>query len=107
MADVVGYRLEKDGAVIQSWGGIWGQCPGIPNPLFLPNGDHVHGASPDVDYNGYIIRPWLMDKPPEQTIKAVEGVDVSGLQSQIATQAAQLAQLQNALAELVALARAP
>ena len=44
----VGYKLVRmsDNVVINSWGGTFGQCPGIPNPLVLPNGDHVCGAEP-------------------------------------------------------------
>lgn len=62
---VVGYRLEdQDAATVQEWGGIWGQCPGIPNPLKLPNGDIVHAPSLNTAYSGYTLVEWLMDEPP-------------------------------------------
>lgn len=64
-AALVGYRLieTKTGAVVQEWGGSWGSAPPIPNPLLLPNGDQVCSASLDVDYNGYVLTEWLMERP--------------------------------------------
>lgn len=111
MAGLVGWKLYRvsDGVEIESWGGIWGQHPGFPNPLFLPSGDHVHAGEAEVQYGDYIVRPWMMEEPPAQPIEPVPGesTEVAALRGQVETQAAQLAQLQNALAELVALARAP
>ena len=61
---VVGYKLiDAQGATIQSWGGTWGQCPGIPNPLKLPNGDLVHAPSLNTDYNGYTLVDWSIAEP--------------------------------------------
>lgn len=61
----VGYKLiDAQGATIQSWGGTWGQCAGIPNPLKLPNGDYVHAPSLNTDYGGYTLVEWLMQEPP-------------------------------------------
>ena len=62
----VGFRLidTTSGAVVQSWGGAWGQCPGFPNPLVLPNGDHVVGGGPGTDYNGFRVDPWYYDDLP-------------------------------------------
>lgn len=61
---VVGYKLiDAKGVVHQQWGGTWGQCPGIPNPLMLPNGLHVHAPTLTVDYSGYTLVEWVMDDP--------------------------------------------
>ena len=40
----VGYKLvrDSDGAVVQEWGGIYGQCPGVPNTIDLADGARVH-----------------------------------------------------------------
>lgn len=51
-----GYALieVKTGAELQTWlGANYGECPAAPNPLILPNGDHVHCAEIDHDYGGY------------------------------------------------------
>ena len=55
-----GYKLIRveDAAELQSWGGVWGQCPGFPNPLILPNGDQIHAGAPGVDYGGYRVDLW-------------------------------------------------
>ena len=62
---IVGYKLVEvnTGAEIKTWGGKWGECPGVPSPLYLPNGDIVHGASLDADYNGYKLVEWEMADP--------------------------------------------
>jgi len=66
MQMVVGYKLIETAtqAEITSWGGTWGQCPGVPNPIMLPNGLHVHAPSVGVDYDGCMLVEWLMDEPP-------------------------------------------
>jgi hypothetical protein len=65
MQMIVGFKLiDAEGAEIRTWGGTWGQCPGIPNPLILPNGDHVHAPSLNVDYSGFMLTEWMMDEPP-------------------------------------------
>lgn len=63
---IVGYKLIKvsDGSVIKQWGGTWGQCPGIPNPIVCPNGDIVYAPELNVDYTGYMLVPWEMEPPP-------------------------------------------
>lgn len=63
---VVGYRLIQNasGAEVKSWGGTWGQCPGIPNPLMLPDGRHVHAPQVGVDYDGFTLTEWMMNEPP-------------------------------------------
>lgn len=63
--EIVGYKLIKieDGSVVEQWGGTWGQCPGIPNPVVLPNGDVVCGPSLNTDYSGYELVPWEMEPP--------------------------------------------
>lgn len=62
---VVGYKLvDLQNNVIKEWGGTWGQSPGIPNPLFLPNGMQVHSPDLDVYYDGYKLVLWEMEEPP-------------------------------------------
>ena len=65
MPEIVGYKLIKDadGSVIERWGGTWGQCPGIPNPIILPNGDHVSAPTINASYSGYTLKPWEMQDP--------------------------------------------
>lgn len=65
MEMVVGYKLIEvaTGKVIQEWGGTWGQCPGVPNPITLPNGDIVYGPVVNTDYSGYMLIPWEMVDP--------------------------------------------
>lgn len=63
---LVGYKLirESDGSEVKTWGGVWGQCPGIPNPIYLPNGDHVHAPAPGESYGGFKLVEWEMAPPP-------------------------------------------
>lgn len=62
---VVGFQLiDASGTVLQSWGGEWGFCPPMPNPLHLPNGDVVLGPELNTDYSGHQIVEWNMDEPP-------------------------------------------
>lgn len=62
---IVGYKLvDALDVVYQTWGGTWGQCPSIPNPIKLPNGDYVHAPSLNADYNGYTLVEWSMAEPP-------------------------------------------
>lgn len=66
MPELVGYKLIdiKTGATVSEWGGDWGQSPGIPNPLVLPNGDQVSGAQPGETYSErYRLDAWVMDAP--------------------------------------------
>lgn len=42
----VGYSLlDQSNNEVQFWGNILGQDISIPNPIFLPNGDHVHAPT--------------------------------------------------------------
>lgn len=60
----VGYQLvDNTGAIIQEWGGIWGQCPGVPNPIYCPDGTVVYAPEINVDYGGVKLIPWMMDQP--------------------------------------------
>jgi hypothetical protein len=65
MPQISGYKLirDLDGLIIAQWGGNYGQCPEIPNPLVLPNGDQICAANVGVSYNGYTLQPWMMDDP--------------------------------------------
>lgn len=81
---LVGYQLiERDsGAIIQEWGGVWGQHPGIPNPVHLPSGkNQVHCAEVgtdliDADGAVYVLTEWMMEEPskgdpsPQQKLAA-------------------------------------
>lgn len=62
---IVGYKLidTATNAEVKTWGGTWGQCPGIPNPVMTPNGLYVHAPDLNVDYGGYKLVEWLMDEP--------------------------------------------
>lgn len=62
---IVGYKLvDALDVVYQTWGGTWGQCPGVPNPLKLPNGDIVNAPSLNTAYEGYTLIEWFMEEPP-------------------------------------------
>lgn len=65
MQEKVGYQLINvaDGSIFQSWGGIWGQCPGVPNPIILPNGDIVYCPVLDETYGEIKFAAWMMDQP--------------------------------------------
>lgn len=64
MSEVVGYKLvDKSGNVINQWGGVWGQCPAIPDMISCPNGDQVHCPQINTDYSGVRIVEWTMDQP--------------------------------------------
>lgn len=67
----VGYKLinVEDNTVIEQWGGTWGQQPTVPNPIILPNGDHIHAPDVDVEYSGYKLVVWEMEKPPDPTLE--------------------------------------
>lgn len=73
----VGYKLidNQTNAVIDEWGGVWGQSPGIPNPLELPNGDVVCGAKTYEDYSGYTLIPWEMDDDARPKRTKFDGAD--------------------------------
>lgn len=62
---IVGYNLISvaDGSVIQTWGGVWGQCPAVPEPVTMPDGSTVYGLAVDVEINGYKLVAWDMDQP--------------------------------------------
>jgi hypothetical protein len=63
--ELVGYKLvDLNDNVLQTWGGVWGQCPGIPNPIECPNGDVVYGPEINVEYSGVKLILWMMDQPP-------------------------------------------
>lgn len=63
--ELVGYRLRKVATdeIVQQWGGVWGQCPGIPSLLVLPN-LQVCAPALGVEYAGHILEQWMMDPPP-------------------------------------------
>jgi hypothetical protein len=61
---LVGYKLlDAKNNEIMSWGGIYGQCPDIPNPLILPNGDHICGMSKPGPVQDWYIAEWHMLEP--------------------------------------------
>lgn len=111
MADLVGYKLVRvsDGVEISSWGGTWGQCPGFPNPIRLPNGDHVHAGEPEVQYGDYIVRPWMMEQPPAPPVEPPPGesAETAAMRAQLDAQGAELATIKAMLANLAKLASTP
>lgn len=64
--EIVGYKLVQisDQNMIEQWGGVWGQCPSVPNPINLPNGDTVYAPALNTDYQGYELIVWEMEQPP-------------------------------------------
>jgi len=73
---VVGYQLvDKDGEVVQSWGGIWGQMCGVPNPIILPNGDHVLGLTGVGSVGEWNLCEWYMDEPVKVVLSDSEKLD--------------------------------
>ena len=74
----VGYKLidTTAGTVVQQWGGVWGSCPGFPNPLILPNGAHVLAGNAGIDYAGYRVDPWEYDDLPALKAELRRRVDV-------------------------------
>lgn len=72
MQMIVGYKLlDANDAVVQNWGGVWGQAPNMPAMLILPNGDHVHAPTLDMDYSGCRLVYWYMDEPPPPVLKNI------------------------------------
>ena len=68
---IVGYRLRhvQTGAFIESWGGVWGQCPGVPALLVIPGEEgepplQICAPALDADYAGHILEAWEMEEPP-------------------------------------------
>lgn len=63
--EIVGYKLVEvsNQATIQEWGGIWGQCPAVPNPITLPNEMIIYAPVIGFDYNGYMLINWEMEDP--------------------------------------------
>lgn len=60
----VGYQLFNDtGSVVGHWGGVWGQCPAVPDYIECPNGDRVYSPIVGENYNGVVLQPWFIDKP--------------------------------------------
>lgn len=68
MSALVGYKLiDKDGAIIQEWGGVWGGCPAMPNPVLLPSGDQVAAMCLNETIQGCTLIAWEMEKPDPTT----------------------------------------
>lgn len=68
---IVGYRLRhvSTGAIIESWGGVWGQCPGVPGLLVIPGevGEpplHICAPALDAEYADHVLEAWEMEEPP-------------------------------------------
>jgi hypothetical protein len=99
----VGYKLVSDSNVIlETWGGVWGQCPQVPSLIKCPNGDFVHAPELNVVYGGCQLVCWDMDEPEaapvaEPTIEEL-GVKLSNLQASVAEISGQIAALQNGAA---------
>jgi len=66
----VGWKLVRisDGAVVQEWGGVYGRCAQMPNPLILPTGDQICAPVVGVEYSGYRLDAWMMG-PPASAVK--------------------------------------
>lgn len=71
--EVVGYQLVNmsTNEVIQSWGGVSGEMPAVPNPIFIPGIGFVYGPLVNVDYNGYMLKPWEVDNPQPRVPQSI------------------------------------
>lgn len=59
-----GYKLvDANGAVIESWGGHYGELSSVPNPIRLPNGVDVFSPKLDEDYGGFRLVGWDVPAP--------------------------------------------
>lgn len=65
----VGFKLieVKTGTEVRSWGGSFGFPMDIPNPIAMPNGDWLHAAQLDINYNGYKLVIWERELPEAQS----------------------------------------
>lgn len=65
MINQVGYKLKviETGEVIDQWGGVWGQSPGVPSEIKLPSGDIVCAPTVGENYQGCILEIWEMEQP--------------------------------------------
>lgn len=63
MSELVGYKLinKSTDEVVNRWGGVRGQVPGVPTFMHLPNGDTVHAPVLNTDYNGFELQEWYED----------------------------------------------
>ena len=63
--EIVGYRLinVETSEELRSCGGTWGECPAIPNPVYLPNGNVVFAPEVNVSYSGFMLVPMEMEEP--------------------------------------------
>ena len=63
----VGYKLFREGDLepVKVWGGVWGQCPDIPNPIVLGDEVSVCGLTDigPIGGTGYRLDSWDMDEP--------------------------------------------
>jgi hypothetical protein len=107
MEQIVGYKLVKTGTqdVVSQFGGILGQCPGIPNPLVLPNDDQVCAASLDTDYNGYTLINWTMEEPIPSTDPADYPLTARQIRLGLIRTGVSLSLIQNAINALPSPAR--
>lgn len=99
----VGYKfIDASGSVLETWGGVWGQCPEIPNLIRCPNGDHVHAPELNMPYDGCILSTWEMDEPvveapPAPPTPTVEELllKLAEIQTQLSETAAQIVALRS------------
>lgn len=65
MAEICGYKLtdKATGTTLESWGGVPGICPGVPNLLILPNGDQICGGVYPWENDSYRLDPIMADPP--------------------------------------------
>lgn len=67
----IGFALieSKGKKELQTWIGAEDEgCAPAPNPVLLPNGDHVHCMELNVDYNGYVLIAKYSDDVPQERI---------------------------------------
>ncbi len=64
--ELVGFYLFKieDDSVVQTWGGVYGRCPGFPEYIALPNNYQIYVPELETEYHGYKIIKWFMESPP-------------------------------------------
>jgi len=80
----IGYSLiDSADAEVQKYGDTIGQCPDVPNPIVLPNGDIVHAATVGGQYQDWrlVLRMVINDQPSPQHAEIDRTIQFDGTQT--------------------------